>query len=87
MSKSQNGYLKLGNGIILQWGITSTGTSGTITFPTAFTSTNYSINFTERGISKLDLAYTGIKLENYTTTTIKWSRTDSCSQHWFAIGY
>lgn len=39
ISKSANGYVKLGNGIIIQWGKTSSNNNVTVTFPTAFTST------------------------------------------------
>lgn len=44
ISKGQNGYVKLSNGIIIQWGsLSSSNTS--LTFPMAFSNTNYSINF------------------------------------------
>jgi hypothetical protein len=47
ISKSANGYVKLGNGLIIQWMLTSNITrSGTvITFPTPFTTENYAICF------------------------------------------
>lgn len=47
INKSANGYVKLGNGIIIQWMLTPNITrSGTvITFPTPFTTTNYAICF------------------------------------------
>lgn len=43
--KSKNGYVKLGNGIIIQWGITPAITSNGqfVNLPTAFSSTNYSV--------------------------------------------
>lgn len=46
ISKAANGYVKLGNGIILQWGTFASGNYGatkTVTFPTAFTSSNYQV--------------------------------------------
>ncbi len=45
-SKAANGYIKFINGIIFQWGTTtlSINSTTTVTFPTAFTSTNYVIN-------------------------------------------
>ncbi|MCD7779315.1 MAG: hypothetical protein LUH05_01425 [Candidatus Gastranaerophilales bacterium] len=45
-SKAANGYIKFVNGIIFQWGTTtlSINSTTTVTFPTAFTSTNYVIN-------------------------------------------
>lgn len=50
--KVQNGYFKFNNGLIIQWGRTPTMSSQdkTVTLPTAFTSSNYSVvatmNFT-----------------------------------------
>lgn len=42
--KAQNGYFKLGNGLIVQWGkVTAQSQALTITLPTAFTTTNYSL--------------------------------------------
>lgn len=48
ISKLQNGYVKLSNGIIIQWGVTPNITENgqQVTLPTAFTSTNYSIVLT-----------------------------------------
>ena len=44
INKSENGYVKLGNGLIVQWG-TATCNSGNnnVSFPTAFSNTNYRI--------------------------------------------
>lgn len=46
-NKNQNGYIKFLNGIIIQWGRVSSikgDGSQTITLPTAFSSTNYSVS-------------------------------------------
>lgn len=45
ISKAANGYVKFGNGIIIQWGTLGVtgGNNYKITFPTAFTSTNYRV--------------------------------------------
>lgn len=44
-SKAQNGYMKFGNGIIIQWGTVEAGTAdATVTLPTPFSSTNYSVS-------------------------------------------
>ena len=43
-SKSSPGFFKLGNGLIIQWGFIGTfGNTRNVTFPTAFTDTNYVI--------------------------------------------
>ena len=43
-SKAANGYFKLSNGLIVQWG--NAGGGGTITFPTPFSSDNFSVTAT-----------------------------------------
>ena len=43
-SKAANGYFQLGNGLIIQWGkSTATSSSGNVTLPKAFSSTNYAV--------------------------------------------
>ena len=43
-SKAANGYFQLGNGLIIQWGkSTATSSSGSVTLPKAFSSTNYAV--------------------------------------------
>lgn len=44
-SKAQNGYMKFGNGIIIQWGTVEAGTVDvTVTLPMPFSSTNYAVS-------------------------------------------
>ncbi len=43
-SKAANGYFQLGNGLIIQWGkSTASSSSGNVTLPKAFSSTNYAV--------------------------------------------
>lgn len=43
-SKAANGYFQLGNGLIMQWGkSTASSSSGNVTLPKAFSSTNYAV--------------------------------------------
>lgn len=43
-SKSENGYFRLGNGLIIQWGkSTATSSSGYVTLPTPFASADYAV--------------------------------------------
>ena len=83
-SKSANGYYKLKNGLILQWGTKTAGSSGSITFPTAFSSVNYTVSITPLYNA------TGVTFStnNHTTTKCDYlcSRSD-VSSHWMAIGY
>ena len=90
-NKAQNGYFKLGNGLIIQWGrftVASGKTSATITFPTAFTSTNYSINCmqnSKNGGYQYD-GVTGVTSRNTANCTV-YTFYDSTGYDWIAIGY
>ena len=66
-SKASNGYFKLGNGLIIQWGITpNIGGNGTVcTLPIAFTTTNYSVTAITSGTFNEN----SIGLTGKTTTT------------------
>ena len=87
INKAQNGYVKLGNGLIIQWGTSAKGSSKSVTLPTAFTSTNYKVavnNKTDNGGGYYSSA------TSYTTTsfTIKSSGgAVSFDNDWIAIGY
>ena len=94
INKSQNGYVKLGNGIIIQWGET-TGNNGTVTLPTAFTEGGFKVLVTEwnpNGISEPR----SIAIIAKTLTTFSYSAIRQESEHgtsysstwlWLAIGY
>jgi hypothetical protein len=93
-SKSANGYFELGNGLIIQWGrisITANNATGSVTFPKAFTSTNYSITAAGRrsaGSGQGEISIT----ETYSTTGFSWRSNATASyynnqQFWIAIGY
>lgn len=85
-----NGYVKLGNGLIIQWGSNSTNNvqTGTITFPTAFTST-VAITYTPRGVSNQDSNYKrGITNKTVTNFTwVDWLGNKASQIDWIAIGY
>lgn len=85
INKSTNGYVKFGNGIILQWGTIAAGaTSGTVSFPTAFSNTNFSVaaaNYYNSGSGTLGTY-------DYTTTGFTYYRSRSdFSIKYIAIGY
>ena len=85
VSKSQNGYVKLGNGIIIQWGRNTVTSSGgqTITLPTAFTNSNYKvISADESSDGYGQLGITARTTTNFTFNP-NWPRTYA----WIAIGY
>lgn len=89
-SREQNGYFKLGNGLILQWGWCDTrfSTSRTITFPTAFSSTNYVVSAIPFIVA--DLAVYQLGYSNKTTTTVNINSSGAANDYefaWLAIGY
>ena len=87
ISKSGNGYIKFGNGIIIQWGKNTVGTGNTdITLPTAFTSTNYKV-------TAMDAAFregTAFRITSggaYSTTKIRLCGNGQVAAAWLATGY
>ena len=85
INKNQNGYVKLGNGIIIQWGWHS-GSGSSLTFPTPFTSTNYSVTANYR---KQSSSGSGIGHVNFypTSTTSCYFNSQGGDFQWIAIGY
>jgi hypothetical protein len=95
ISKSTNGYVKLGNGIIIQWGRFSTSSytqTGTITFPTAFSNTNYSLAFGsfrngQTGLGQGYFLVTNNTSSNFTYKLVSGSDNYASQGRWIAIGY
>lgn len=86
-SKGANGYFKLGNGLIIQWGIASgSGTSRTVTLPTAFTSTNYKVTVSPHN-GNIPATVFGVYSETTTTFNILSSSGSGMNINWIAIGY
>lgn len=91
LSKATDGYVKLGNGIIIQWGVhttTSTGAS-TITFPTAFTAVSYSIVMTRVSGTSTTNESGSYYFRGRTTTSVAVYKTNNNTQSmmWIAVGY
>ena len=85
INKNQNGYIKFGNGIIIQWGYSNQyGTSKTVTLPTPFTSTNYAVT-TSRYASEWAEGVI-MQTNNYKTTSFDFAANDP-GVHWIAVGY
>lgn len=96
ISKGLNGYVKLGNGIIIQWGRTGSigyDTQATISLPTAFTSTNYSIipvNYnTTTGDEAINIRIMAKTTTNFNVKTYRIETKASGTRYidWIAIGY
>lgn len=67
ISKSQNGYVKFGNGLIIQW-LYNVQTPSTVTLPTPFTSINYCCASMSTGSASHEH---NISVYNKTTTTFQ----------------
>lgn len=86
-NKAQNGYFKLGNGLIIQWGYKSEfGTDTVVTLPTPFSNTNYSIVPTM--LSSTNYGYpTYLKARTATNFTGRRNDNNKIPCLWVAIGY
>lgn len=92
-SKGSNGYYKFNNGLIIQWGRTGEATGGarTITFPTAFSTTNYQVCPIPL-VAGQTISFYAIALsdtEKTTTTAVIRGNADvsKTGWSWIAIGY
>lgn len=87
-SLAQNGYVKFGNGLIIQWGtVRTTGYQQTVTLPTAFTNTNYAVNVTMVNTGDAGYqTYVGQKIST-TAFTINRHGGGATDNTWIAIGY
>ena len=85
--KGQNGYLKLGNDIIIQWGH-SDGTSTSVVFPTAFSSAVYSFATAATYNSSYNgCGYQNVKTGTLTKTGFEWiAKVSSLSPRYIVIG-
>jgi len=87
LSKVQNGYVKLGNGIIIQWGYNSGfGTDAVVTLPTPFSNANYSVVPTMLSGTKYGFP-TYIKAHTATNFTGERNDSNKPPMLWVAIGY
>lgn len=84
---SGNGYVKFSNGLIIQWGsVTAQNVVLTITLPTSFASTNYTVAGTTHGYGK------ALFISNDTKTTTNFKLDlgggiGTAKIDWIAIGY
>lgn len=96
LEKATNGYVKFGNGIIIQWGYLAANTTTyhggrTINLPTGFSNKNYQLAFglcTKDGGGGIDFQDVGFASKTTTSFNIRMECTDyvaGCS--WMAMGY
>lgn len=84
-SKAANGYFKLGNGLIVQWGYVNGGTAktGNVTFPTAFSSVNG-----VRVVACSNQTSVIISVGGESTTGFTWNKSSSSAYiKWIAVGF
>lgn len=88
ISKNRNGYVKFGNGVIIQWGeVTATGASRTITLPTAFSGVNYMVSLIPEAPSG---SLYSLMLSDKTSSTVTVTSTGDAANYsfnWIAVGY
>lgn len=87
ISKGANGYVKLGNGLIIQWG-TSTSTSDykTVTFSIPFSNTNYKLTAIQTsGASNTSDVY--VLNKNTTWCQLSEYAQKTMAYDWIAVGY
>ena len=89
ISKAANGYCKFTNGLIIQWGTitTTSGSNGSVNFPTAFSNTNYSIVIQYEYEGGIGSGYGFANAYKTNSTSFKWYRQRSTNLCWLAIGY
>ena len=97
-SMGQNGYYKLPDGLLIQWGYASNSSNGNMTvyFPLSFYDTNYSITTTMETVSSEPSVYTATPYSKYSSSFsvrrryaagTDFSNGDTArSFWWFAIG-
>jgi len=93
LSAASNGYVKLPNGLIIQWGFDSTSFGNTTTFPIAFPNNcfnvsvtlNTSVNSTQSGVAIYCAIYSKTTT-GFTTQGIGWNSASVSGKYWFAIG-
>lgn len=94
ISKSASGYLKMGNGIIIQWGkmyVTGSYDFRTITFPTAYTTANVCV-MTQQNYNTINSEWSnGQHTKNISNTGFSFSKNFGSNVYgeyrWVAIGY
>ncbi len=95
INKASNGYVKLGNGIILQWGVATApenSTSVTVTLPISFSNTNYKVVANANAGSGYAVTHGCIFVQVTSASQFKLSHQNpysgsALSRWWFAIGY
>lgn len=88
ISKGWGGYVKLGNGIIIQWGSAQVYTyDTTITLPTAFSSINGKVIAMDNAYRNVT-GFQNVSGRIYSTTQLRLCATsETTSVSWIAIGY
>lgn len=92
INKASNGYVKFANGIIIQWGTTSSSqgsTQRTVNLPTAFSNTNYGVSVQGYTGGSTNLSANSFFVSSKSTTNFicKANANENLAATWVAIGY
>lgn len=74
------GYAKLPNGLIFQWGVTATGTSGTETFPIVFPNACFGVQIANNSTNSSGF------VSSFNKTSFVWANSTTVTNHYLAIG-
>ena len=87
LSTGSNGYVKLGNGIMIQWGRVASGSGNqTITFPQAWYNTDYALACTTTPGNSTTKAAISVDSSSRTKTTVSVNIESNASSNWIGIG-
>lgn len=76
----------INNEVLIQYGTTPSATNGTVTFPIAYTSTNFSIVILAKNGSATR-SRTEVALSSIKNTSFKWTRYDASYNYWICVGF
>ncbi|MBR1756828.1 MAG: hypothetical protein IJ738_04610, partial [Alphaproteobacteria bacterium] len=91
INKSPNGYVKLGNGLIIQWGLVTnmSNNNATVNYPTPFTA-NLGVvtNPVHSGLADGYNTYVdNVTISSFVIYNKMYGSTQNCNVRWIAIGY
>lgn len=90
-SKTQNGYFKLGNGLIIQFGLVTNmnNNKAWVNFPTPFTAVPQVVTTSDKdGVNDGYNSYvSGISITGFNAFNKEYGTSVNCWVHWIAVGY
>ena len=90
LSAAANGYTKLANGLVIQWGVTAglgSGTSNTITYPIAYASASGTVVISDVTNFGSAASHSAVTAMTTSTFTLYSGSSGTTAYRWFAAGY